>query len=235
MVIYALLPEGMNLGGGLSGIGSALSALKNILIGLAVGVIVLATTGFIVWKRKQNKSYNIPLIIITPRSDGRVVEINTGVGGFFKSKKVGGITSFRVKRKGLGMTEIPPPASSFLSSPNRTLILAQKGIDDYEPVMPDSLTTVETPEGISIPILKMRAINQDATAWAFDNEETAKKRFTFMGVWEKYGTLISMMLFMFVIGLALYINWMGLKDVVAGLTEVAQSLRQTSAPIITSG
>ena len=227
----AMIPEGMNFFSG----GGALETFKTILIGLVTFVVVCGGVGIVVWRKIQNKKFNIPLIILTPRSDGQVVEINTGIGGYFKSKKVGGITSFRVKRKGIGIVEIPPPPSSFLSSPNRTLILAQKGVDDYEPVMPSSLSYVETLDGEMVPILKLKAINQDATAWSYDNEATAKTRFTFLSIWEKYQVMITLMMFVFILFLVLYINWIGMKDVVAGLADVATTLKGTGTPIITPG
>ena len=225
----AMLPEGMNIFSG----GGALETFKTIIIGLIAFVVVGGGVGMVVWRRIQNKKFNIPLIILTPRSDGKVVEINAGMGGYFKSKKVGGITSFRVKRKGIGVVEIPPPPSSYLSSPNRTLILAQKGVDDYEPVMPSELSYVETDDGERVPILKLKAINQDATAWSYDNEATAKTRFTFLSLWEKYQVMITLMMFVFILFLVLYINWIGMKDVVTGLSEVAKELRGTSIPMIT--
>jgi hypothetical protein len=228
------------------GIGGAMETLKWILIGLLIAVVVITIVGIIVYRKIQNKKFNIPLIIITPRSDGRVVEINKGIGGYFKSKKVGGITSFRIKRPGIGIAEIPPPPSSYLSSPNRTLILAQKGIDDYSPVMPYQVNFVDTEMEVEEngirkivvvkqPILDLKAINQDATAWGFDNEETAKKRFTFSSLWDKYQGMITMMVFVFILFLILYINWMGMKDVVKGLKEVADMLRSATQPIITPG
>ena len=232
----ALLPEGMNVFGG--GIGGSLETFKYILIGLLILVVVSSIVGIMVFRKLQKRRFNIPLIIITPRSDGRIVEINTGVGGYFKSKKVGGIASFRVKRKGIGIVDIPPPASGYLCSPGRTLILAQKGVDDYEPVMPESLARVFTGETndegteIGIPILNLRAINQEATAWHCDNAETAKRRFSFASVWEKYQVLITLMTFVFILFIIIYIQWIGLKDVVAGLADVANSLRKTTTPII---
>jgi len=225
-----LLPDSVDIFGGAGG---ALAIFKNILIGLVVFIVVCAAVGFFIYKRVQNKKFNIPLIIITPRSDGKVVEINTGIGGFFKSKKVGGITSFKIKRKGIGVVEIPPPPSSFLSSPTRTLMLAQKGVDDYEPVMPTELNYVDTFAGETrVPILKLKAINQDATAWSFDNAETAKKRFTFLSIWDKYQVMITLMIFIFILFLVMYINWMGLKDVVAGLADVADVLKTSTRPVI---
>lgn len=226
-----LIPESV-----FGGFGGAMQTFQYIIGGLLLFVVVVGGFGFFMWRRAQNKKFNIPLIIITPRSDGKVVEINMGMGGYFKSKKVGGITSFRVKRKGIGVVEIPPPPSSFLSSPNRTLFLAQKGVDDYEPVMPNELNYVDTFGGeFRVPILKLKAINQDATAWSFDNAETAKRRFTFTSIWEKYQVMITLMIFVFVLFLVLYINWIGLKDVVDGLAKVAEQLKGTSAPIISPG
>jgi len=233
----AILPEGLSLGG-IGSVGGLMGTFKTILIGLLIFIVIVTVVGIFVVRKLQNKKYNIPLVIITPRSDGLIAEVNRGVGGYFKSKKVGGITSFRIKRKGIGVVEIPPPQSSFLTSPNRTLFLAQKGIDDYEPIMPSELTSVfvSTPEGEKhVPILKLKAINQEATAWHCDNLESARKRFTFISMWDKYQGLISMMVFIFILFLILYINWIGLKDVVTGLKEVAELLRGSSAPIITPG
>lgn len=218
-----------------SGFGRALQTFQYIIAGILIFVVVSSLIGFFVYRRKQKKSYNIPLVIITPRSDGRITEINTGVGGYFKNKKVGGVTSFRVKRRGIGIVDIPPPPSIFLTAPDRTLILAQKGMDDYEPVLPDSLNRVITSDGKRTPILNLKAKNQDATAWAFDNEEAAKRRFTFSSVWEKYQVLITLMTFIFILFLILYINWIGMKDVVAGLAQVADALKGVNKPIITSG
>jgi len=225
------------------GVASAMATFRTIMIGILATFVVLGVVGFMWYKKNQKKKFNIPLIIITPRSDCKVVEINRGVGGFFKSQKVGGITSFRVKRKGIAVVDIPPPASSFLSSPDRTLILAQKGVDDYEPVMPESLAYVSTLEktkdkdgneiDVVVPILQLRAINQAGTAWHCDNQESAKRRFTFASLWEKYQVLITLMTFIFILFLILYIQWIGMKDVVSGLQEVANSLKSTTAPIIT--
>jgi len=227
---------GLNIFGNLGGY---LTTFKNVMIIVLITLVIGTFLTIWLWRKMQGKKYNIPLIIVTPRSDGRVVEINNGVGGFFKSKKVGGITSFRIKRKGIGVVDIPPPPSSYLSSPQRTLFLAQKGVDDYEPILPDQLSFVNTEDGqISVPILKLKAINQSATAWAFDNEETAKKRFTFMSLWDKYQTLISMMIFIFILFLILYINWIGLKEVVASLKDLIVTIKGGgidggTAPIIT--
>lgn len=221
-----------NIGGGATG---ALAGFKTVILGLILIVVVGGVLVTILLWRRNKKKYNIPLIIITPRSDGRVVEINKGIGGYFKSRKIGGITSFRVKRKGIGAVEIPPPPSTFLSAPGRTLILAQKGVDDYEPVLPSSLNRVEIPSGKTLPILSLKAKNQEATAWAFDNEETAKKRFTFWSFWDKYQQIITLMVFVFILFLILYINWIGMKDVVAGLQQVADALSGKVTPTVTGG
>jgi|TARA_Y100000310_G_scaffold152812_1_gene152245 hypothetical protein len=222
-------------GGGTNQVGAALQTFQTIIIAAIVGVVIFGALGIFLLKRNDNKKYNIPLIIITPRSDGKVVEINRGLGGFFKSARVGGITSFRVKRPGIKITEMPPPSSDFLSSPNRTLVLAQKGIDDYEPILPESLARVKIHDGRIVPILKLKAINQEATAWGFDNAESAKRRFTFSSLWDKYQTMITMMTFVFILFIIMYINWIGMKDVVTGLASVAESLRGTATPIITPG
>lgn len=228
----AILPEGLNFGGIGGGIGSALQTFTYIIGGIIILIVVGSVVGIFVWKRREKKAFNIPLIIITPRSDGRVVEINRGLGGYFKSRREGGIVSFRIKRKGIKTCEIPPPSSDYLMSPDRTLMLAQKGVDDYEPIMPARLSKVETLKGDIVPILKLKAKNQDATAWAFDNAETAKRRFTLSSLWDKYQGLITMMIFIFVLFLILYIQWIGMKDVVTGLADVADSLRGTTQPII---
>jgi len=220
---------------GAGGIGGALQTFQTILMWMLGGGVAVVVGGVYALKKRESMKFNIPLIIVTPRSDGKVIELNTGLGGYFKSQKVGGITSFRIKRKGIAICEIPPPSSDFLSSPNRTLMLAQKGIDDYEPILPESLSKVTTPEGDKITILNLKAINQEATAWGFDNAESAKRRFTFLSIWDKYQSIITMMTFVFILFIIMYINWIGMKDVVTGLADVAQTLRSTTTPIITPG
>ncbi len=224
-----------SLGGGGGQIGSALAIFETVLIAALVGLIVFGFMGFIVFKRLDRKKYNINVQIIVPRSDGRIVEWYNALGAFHKSNRVGGITSFLIKRKGLAKVEIPPPRSDYLIGPNNTLLLAQKGLDDYEPIMPHNLSMVKTKSGKIVPILNLHAINQDATAWGFDIEETAKKRFTFQSMWEKYQAMITMMTFVFILFLVLYINWIGMKDVVTGLAEVAEILKSTTQPIISPG
>jgi len=221
--------------GGNASIGGALQTFQTVMIGVLIFIVAAVVVGFVVVRKKINKQYNIPLIIVTPRSDGRVVEISRGVGGYFGANKVGGITSFRVKRKGIATVDIPPPESSFLTSPDRTLILAQKGVGDYEPVLPESLDMIMCGDKKERAILQLRAKNQEATAWAFDNEESAKRRFTFASFWDKWNSLITMMTFIFILFLILYIQWIGMKDVVTGLKEVADVLKHTATPIITSG
>ena len=111
-VFLSFLPEGLNFLDKTGGIGGALDTFKTILIGIIAFIVIGGAAGLFAWKKVQAKKFNIPLIIITPRSDGKIVEITKGLGGYFKSKKVGGITSFRIKRKGIGVVEIPPPPSS---------------------------------------------------------------------------------------------------------------------------
>ena len=223
-----------SLGGQGSGVASAISTFQTIIMWAIIGLVACTVIGIVAWKRYDNKKYNIKLQIIVPRSDGRVVNWYEGVGAFSKSRRVGGATSFLIKRKGFSRCEIPPPRSDFIIAPNNTLLLAQKGIDDYEPIMPRDLSKVRTKEGV-FPILSLKAINQDATAWGFDIEETAKQRFTFSSLWEKYQMMITMMTFVFILFLVLYINWIGMKDVVAGLSEVARLLKSSVEPIITPG
>lgn len=235
---------GLGGGGGSSTVGSAIGIFQNILMFGFIGIIVFSFVGFFVFKRMDLKKYNINVQIIVPRSDGRIVEWYQALGSFGKSKKVGGITSFTIKRKGLGKVEIPPPRSDFIIAPNNTLLLAQKGIDDYEPIMPNNLSMVKVANGKDdkgkqlyklFPILSLHAINQDATAWGFDMEETAKRRFTFASLWDKYKEMFTLVMIVFVFFIGLYINWIGQKDVVVGLKEVAEILRGTVRPIITPG
>jgi len=244
MVMLILQAAGLfdSFGGG--GAGSAIQVFQTILMGIFVLIIGLSVAGFVVFRMMDKKKYNINVQIIVPRSDGRIVEWHNAVGSFGKSKKVGGITSFTIKRKGLGKVEIPPPRSDFIVAPNNTLLLAQKGIDDYEPIMPNNLSMVKTSMGKDkegrqlfkqVPILNLHAINQDATAWGFDMEETAKRRFTFSSMWDKYKEMITLTLIVFVFFIGLYINWIGQKDVVDGLADVARILKGTTAPIITPG
>lgn len=214
-------------------VASVLSKAQSLILAVVILLFVLTVAGIIFWRKKQAKRYNIPLIIITTRSDGRVTEIDmSGKGAYEKSKSVGGITSFKIKRPGIAITQIPPPPSKYLMGANRVLMLVQKGVDDYEPVLPESLTRVRTADNRYVQILDLKAINQDATAWAFDIEETAKKAFTFTSFWDKHQILVSMMTFVFILFLVMYINWIGMDSVVKGLADVAEQLQRTAAPQI---
>jgi len=197
------------------------------------GLIVLVVVLVIVLRWKKNKnSFNIPITIWIPRSDGKIVDEFNAVGGYFKSSPVGGITSFRLKRKGASTIDIPPPSSRFLVGLNKKLYLVQKGMDDYEPVLPESFKTVETQardingNPIRRAVVNLKCINQEATAWKFDNEQSAKKRFTIWGLWDKYKDIIQMSLFAFMIILAIFIVWIGLKDVVIELARLVDALVQ---------
>jgi len=203
--------------------------------GWGLGIIVFFIVLAIVLKfYKNKKAFNIPVTVWIPRSDNTIVDELTCRGGYFKSAAVGGVTSFRLKRKGLPVIDIPPPSSKFLVGLSRHLYLVQKGMDDFEAVIPKSFLYVTDNTGKQIPIVDLRCINQDATAWKFDNEETAKRRFTLKGFWEKYKDFIQMTIFIFIVFLAIYIMFIGLKDVVAGLDAVAKALQVSTgnAPIV---
>lgn len=207
---------------------------------LVVGVLVI--TGLIIFarKRKEKQSFNIPVTIFIPRSDNKTRDIIHGVGGYFKSKAVGGITSFRLKRKGVGIIEIPPPASRFLVGYNRELFLVQKGMDDFEPILPESFSfvDVENPGGDGklkkVAVINLKCVNQDATAWKFDNEATAKRRFTFNSFWEKYKDFIQITLFILIVFIGFYIQYNGLKEVAEAFKIAAQTLAPAinNAPIV---
>lgn len=193
---------------------------------LVIIVLVLIITGLVAlyfWNRNR-KAYNIPLFIITPRSNGLIPEVNRGIGGYFQN---GNFTEFRVKRKKLKTVSIPPPPSNYLLYPTRTLVLVQKGIGDYEAVLPESLNWITTPEG-RVPIVQLRAKNQDATAWGFEIERTARQRFTFASIWEKYGQFLSFMLFVFILFIIMYINWRGQREVVDGLRSTAEAFKDAA-------
>jgi len=201
-------------------IGGSVSLIFKIVAGLLLFGFII---GLIIWN-KNKKRYDIPVTIWIPRSGGKITDEITAKGGYFKSNQPEGITSFRLKRKKLPSIEIPPPNSKFLVGLSRKLYLVQKGVDDFEPVLPDSFRYIETPQGKKIAIVNLKAMNQDATAWVEDNRESAKKRFTLHGLWEKYKDLIQITIFIFIVMISMYINYIGLKDVVVGLQSVADTL-----------
>ena len=203
-------------------LGTTLSFAVKILAGvLLLGIVVW----FILWKRKK-KMFNIPVTIWIPRSDGKITDEVSGIGGYFRTKQREGgmVTTFRLKRKGISTLDIPPPASRFLVGLRRKLYLIQKGVDDFEPVLPESFRTVKTSDGRRLPVINLKCINQDATAWVEDNRENARRRFTFSGWWEKYKDFLQIIIFIFIVMLSLYINWVGLGKVVEGLHAVADKL-----------
>ena len=212
------------MGGGFSTIlSSTWSLVSKLLIAGLVSAVIITV---IIW-RKKKKAMNIPITIWIPRSDGKITDEVSAVGGYYRTKQGDGgyITTFKLKRKGLAVIEITPPASRFLVGLSRKLYLIQKGIDDFEPVLPDSFKIVETANGKKIAVIDLKCINQDATAWVEDVRESSKKRFTLHGFWEKYKDFIQITIFIFIVMLSMFINWKGLKDVVTGLQGVADTLR----------
>ena len=211
------------LGGSFSSIttGAINITLKVLAGAFFLGIIVW----FILYKRKK-KQMNIPVTIWIPRSDGKILDEISAIGGYFRTKSRDGgyVTSFRLKRKGLSTVDIPPPASRFLVGLSRKLYLIQKGVDDFEAILPDSFRKATLPSGKTIPVIDLKCVNQDATAWVEDNRENAKRRFTFGGWWEKYKDFLQITIFIFIVMLSVYINWQGLKEVATALASVADSL-----------
>lgn len=221
-------------------VSNALSGTLSLIFWLVLGAILIVGAFFFAKKRKEKMAYNIPVTIFIPRSDNKTRDIIHAVGGYFKSQPVGGITTFRLKRKGVGVVELPPPGSRFLMGFNRELFLVQKGMDDFEPVIPESFSYVNTEipgaDGNmqTVAVCNLKCINQDATAWKFDNEQNAKKRFTFNSFWEKYKDFIQITIFILIVFIASYVQYNGLKEVAMRLEEVARILAPaiSNAPIV---
>lgn len=228
----------MAIGG--EAVSSAISGTIYLIFWLIGGALLIVGVFFFAKKRKESMAFNIPVTIFIPRSDNKTRDIIRAKGGYFKSQAVGGITTFRLKRKGVGTIEIPPPASRFLVGFNRELFLVQKGMDDFEPILPESFSYVDTenPGGDGktkkVAVINLKCVNQDATAWKFDNEQNAKKRFTFTSFWEKYRDFIQITIFILIVFVACYIQYNGLKEVAIALKEVAQMLAPavSNAPIV---
>lgn len=211
-------------------LGGVVSTLISLGFKILAGIFVLGIIGFLLFYNHKRKAYNIPVTIWIPRSDGKITDEISAKGGFFKIKQKSGgfVSSFRLKRDKQSAIDIPPPPSRYLVGLSRKLYLVQKGIDDFEPVLPDSFRYVKTEGGNKLIVTDLKCINQDATAWTEDFRENSKRRFTLHGFWEKYKDFIQMTIFIFIVMLAIYINWIGMKEVVAGLKEVAESLARTS-------
>jgi len=223
--------------GGLEGVFTGeLSGILSLVFWLVGGALLIIGAFIFGKKRKESQSLNIPVTIFIPRSDNKTRDIIRAKGGYFKSHAVGGITTFRLKRKGVGTIEIPPPASRFLVGFNRELFLVQKGMDDFEPILPESFSYIDTENPTAngknkkVAIINLKCVNQDATAWKFDNEQNAKKRFTFNSFWEKYKDFIQITIFILIVFVASYIQYNGLKEVAIALKEVSASL----APVVSN-
>lgn len=221
-------------------ISETISGTISVIFWLIGGALLLVGAFVFAKKRKEGLAFNIPVTIFIPRSDNRTRDIIRAKGGYFKSQSVGGIVTFRLKRKGVGVIEMPPPASRFLVGFNRELFLVQKGMDDFEPILPESFSyiDVENPsadgKNKKVAVINLKCVNQDATAWKFDNEQNAKKRFTFNSFWEKYKDFIQITIFVLIVFVACYIQYSGLKEVAANLADVAKSLAPaiSNAPIV---
>ena len=226
---------------GMDAVANTISGTITTIFWFVGGILGIVGLIFYLKKRKENLAFNIPVTIFIPRSDNRTRDIVRGTGGYFKSQEVGGITTFRLKRKGVGVVEIPPPASRFLVGFNRELFLVQKGMDDFEPILPESFSYVDTevPGGDGrtkkVAVINLKCINQDATAWKFDNEQNAKKRFTFSSFWEKYKDFIQITVFILIVFIASYIQYNGLKEIAMMLKDVANVLGPaiSNAPVVT--
>lgn len=221
-------------------VGAALTGTLSLIAWLVGGALLIV--GIFIWKKKRTESlaFNIPVTIFIPRSDNKTRDIIRAKGGYFKSQEVGGITTFRLKRQGVGTVDMPPPASRFLVGYNRELFLVQKGMDDFEPILPESFSYVDTevPGGDGktnkVAMINLKCVNQDATAWKFDNEANAKKRFTFNSFWEKYKDFIQITIFILIVFIASYVQYNGLKEVATQLSNVAKILGPaiSNAPIV---
>ena len=206
-------------------IGEIVGGVGQVLFWGLLSILIIVGVFIFSRKFKEKKSYNIPCRIYIPRSDNTTADVIDAVGGYFKTLPVGGVTVFRLKRKGVGVVEMSPPSSRYLMGYNRNLHLVQKGMDDFEPVMPKSFSFVtEEGTGRKLAVVNLRCINQDATAWKFDNEQNAKQRFTFHNFWEKYKDMIQITIFIFIVFIAAYIQWQGLGEVAAKLADVAKAL-----------
>ncbi len=220
---------------------STISGTISLVFWLIGGLVLIVGALFLAKKRKESASFNIPVTIFIPRSDNKTRDIIRAKGGYFKSQAVGGITTFRLKRKGVGTIELPPPASRFLVGFNRELFLVQKGMDDFEPILPESFSYVDTEvaggdgKKKKVAVINLKCINQDATAWKYDNEQNAKKRFTFQSFWEKYKDFIQITIFILIVFIACYVQYNGLKEVAIRLEEVARMLGPaiSNAPVVT--
>lgn len=221
-------------------VSSAISGTLSLIFWLAGGAVLIVIALVLGKKYKENKAFNIPVTIFIPRSDNKTRDIIRAKGGYFKSQAVGGITTFRLKRKGVGTIELPPPESRFLVGFNRELFLVQKGMDDFEPILPESFSYVDTEvkgadgKNRKVAMINLKCINQDATAWKFDNEQNAKKRFTFNSFWEKYKDFIQITIFILIVFIASYVQYNGLKEVAVALERVAKILASaiSNAPVI---
>jgi len=224
-----------------SAITNAIGGWIYLVFWLVGGALLIIGAFFFAKRRKMKQAFNIPVTIFIPRSDNKTRDIIRATGGYFKSQAVGGITTFRLKRKGVGVIEMPPPASRFLVGFNRELFLVQKGMDDFEPILPESFSYVDTEvaggdgKTKKVAVINLKCVNQDATAWKFDNEQNAKKRFTFSSFWEKYKDFIQITIFILIVFIASYIQYSGLKEVAARLENVAKVLAPaiSNVPIVT--
>ena len=197
--------------------------LIKILFWFIAGCLFIGFVAFLGYLYKKRKMYNINVAIFIPRSSG--MERHNAKGGYFKEN---GKTIFKLKRKGFGALPLPPPPSNYIMSPNRDLMLLQKGIDDFEPINPIGMRTVEvrTKSGKirKYNVFQLRCVNHDATGWLIDYERDAERRFTILSFWAKHKDLIAIITYGTIFIVAGIIMWKGLEEVAAALFEVAREL-----------
>jgi len=113
-------------------------------------------------------------------------------------------------------------------------------MDDFEPILPESFSYIDTEnpgadgKTKKVAVVNLKCVNQDATAWKFDNEQNAKKRFTFASFWEKYKDFIQITIFILIVFIGFYIQYNGLKEVADSLETVARTLKPVTpnVPIV---
>lgn len=201
--------------GGLTGIFDIVLQVAVWLI-LAGGVISIFIWMYV---RKQN---NIPILIHSPRSDGKLINEFLGRGRIkiFRS----GAKVLKFKRKGKrGNIIISAPSPHFFVSPSNNLHLVQTGVNSYEPVHPDSYTTIYNDDK-PVSLIKFKAKNDKAGTFGNLVERRLKDTFTIQTFFQQYKEIFFLVALMIGFGVSIYLIYTQLGAIVVQLGRFVDKL-----------
>lgn len=184
---------------------------KNIFGGIGVGgfalififglAVLLGVGGFAWWAFTKKKNWNLKVEFKLTRSDGRYIGAEWGKG-YYDSKR--GVVF--LKRKGKKAVPMEPFDVKKYLQGTEILTVAQVGMEQYLPVLPDSYLEMEDDTtGEKAAFMKLKVDLSKSKAWRSQFERDAKAAYTIMSLLSQYAQFIGIgiILFMQLVGFAI--------------------------------